>query len=118
MSVFRTMDLVQKTREPGVYVKGQWKEGAAKDIPFKGTAQPASGKVMELLPEGKRNSETITVFAPANLKFIPAEPELQQSGDIIVWEGRNYEVLIVRPWKCGIIPHWELVAVRAKEGKT
>ena len=112
-----TMGLVQKTHEPGAYVKGQWKEGLARDIPFKGTAQPASGRAIELLPEGKRNSDAITVFAPANLKFIPAEPEQQRSGDIIVWEGRNYEVYVVRPWKCGLIPHWELVAINVKEGK-
>jgi len=117
MSLFRTMDLIQVTREPGTRIKGQWKEGNEKPIPFKGTAQPASGKVMELLPEGKRNSETITVFAPGDMKFIPAEPVEQRSGDIIVWEDRRYEVQVVRPWKCGLIPHWELVAIRVKEGK-
>lgn len=118
MSLFMTMDLIQITHEPGNWIKGQWKEGNEKTIPFKGTAQPASGKAMELLPDGKRNSEAITVFAPGNMKFTPAEPVEQRSGDIIVWEERRYEVYVVRPWKCGIIPHWELVATKDKEGKT
>ena len=118
MSVFRTMALIQKTFEPGQWVKGQWVEGSVKEIPFKGTAQPASGKAMEMLPEGKRNNEAITVYAPAGMKFTTADPRTQRSGDIIIWEENEYEVQVVRPWKCGLIPHWELLATRDKEGET
>ena len=116
MSLFRNMKLIKRTC-PGYWEKGQWKKGEPVDKDFMGTAQPASGRVMELLPEGKRNTETITVFAPANMQFTTADPEKQVSGDIIIWEGRCYEVLAAKPWKAGLIPHWELLASRVKEGE-
>ena len=116
MSLFKNMPLIKRSFS-GVYEKGQWKKGEPVDIPFLGTAQPASGKVMELLPEGKRNTETIMVFAPMSLEFTSADPETQVSGDIIVWEDRSYEVQAARPWKAGLLPHWELTATRAKEGE-
>lgn len=118
MSLFRSVDLIQRTHEPGQYIKGRWVNGAPKeDVPFKGTVQAASGKTMELLPEGKRSSEAIRVIAPINLSFTSAESEKQVIGDIIIWEGRQYEVQVVRPWKNGLLPHWELVATREKEGE-
>jgi hypothetical protein len=117
MSLFKNMPLIKRSFVPGTRVKGTWVEGTQADTNFKGTAQPASGRVLELLPEGKRNTETISVFAPITLDFITADPELQRSGDIIIWEGRQYEVQTARKWAGGILPHWELVATRVKEGQ-
>jgi hypothetical protein len=116
MSLLRNMSLIKRSFTPGSRVKGSWVEGKPIDTPFKGTAQPASGKVLELLPEGKRTTETILVFAPKELEFTAADSEAQRSGDIIIWEDRLYEVQVVKPWKVGMLPHWELVASRVKEG--
>jgi hypothetical protein len=118
MSLFGSMSLIQRSFTPGHREKGSWVEGQAFDIPFMGTAQPASGRVVAQLPEGKRNSETITVFAPKEMAFTPVDPESQRSGDIIVWKGRQYEVWSVKEWDAGLIPHWELTAIRCKEGAT
>jgi hypothetical protein len=118
MSVFKNMPLTKRSFTSGTRVKGTWVEGQPVDTNFKGTAQPASGRVIELLPEGKRNTETISVYAPIALDFITADPELKRSGDIIIWQGRQYEVLTARKWDAGILPHWELAATRVKEGET
>lgn len=117
MSLFKTMSLAKRSFSAGTRVKGTWIEGKPVDTPFKGTAQPAPGKAVELLPEGKRSNEAILVFAPIELDFTSADAKLQRSGDIIIWEGRLYEVQSVKPWKAGLIPHWELVATRVKEGE-
>jgi hypothetical protein len=117
MSLFRSMALIKRSFTPGHREKGTWIEGEPSNTPFMGTAQPASGRVMELLPEGKRNTETISVFAPIELDFTTADPRLKRSGDIIIWEGRLYEVQVVRPYKATLLPHWELVATRVKEGE-
>jgi hypothetical protein len=111
MSLLRNMHLTKRSIG-GEYVKGQWKQGVPVDTSFMGTAQPASGRVLELLPSGKRNFETITVFAPVELEFTPADEQAQVSGDIIIWEGRHYEIISARPWKAGLISHWELTASR------
>jgi hypothetical protein len=117
MSLFGSMELIKRSFSPGHRVKGTFVQGELTDTAFRGTAQPASGKVMELLPEGKRNTETISVFAPIDLEFTTAEPRSQRSGDIIIWEGRQYEVQVARKWNCLIESHWELVATRVKEGE-
>jgi hypothetical protein len=118
MSVFKTTKL---TKRPslGSYVKGKWVKspGDAAGVQFMGTAQPASGKAMELLPEGKRSSETIQVFAPIEIEFTPADSGKQVGGDIIVWQDRCYEVQVAKKWDNGLLPHWELIATREKEGE-
>jgi hypothetical protein len=117
MSLFASMDLIKRSFSPGNRVKGTFVKGEPTDTAFRGTAQPASGKVMELLPEGKRDTETISVFAPIDLEFTTADLRLQRNGDIIIWDGRLYEVQVVRLWKGGLLPHWELAATRVKEGE-
>ena len=114
MSILMNMGLVKRSY-PGSYEKGQWKKGEPVNEDFVGTAQPAPGKAMELLPAGKRNNETILVFAPITMAFTPADEEKKVSGDLIIWEGCNYEIIIAKPWKVGFIPHWELVASRVSE---
>jgi hypothetical protein len=103
---------------PGTYEKGSYKSGEVSEIVFRGTAQPASGKALEMLSEGKRNTETITVFAPKSLSFTTADSETQRSGDIIVYKERLYEVQIARDFSSGLLPHWEILASRIKEGET
>jgi hypothetical protein len=100
----------------GDYVKGQWKEGTPAVETFCGTCQPASGQTLQLLPEGKRNSEVIKVFAPIQLNFTAADPLLRRSGDRIIWQGKEFEVQILSKWDNGLIPHWELVCTKEKEG--
>jgi hypothetical protein len=119
MSLFRSVALIKRSF-PGHREKGRWIKEDPVDTPFRGTVRPASGKVMELLPEGKRDTETISVYAPIDLDFTTADAELQRSGDIIIWEGREYEVQIAG--KCNshpakILHHWELAATRVKEGE-
>jgi len=115
MSLFMNMRLTKRSI-PGYYEKGQWKKGKPVDLEFLGTAQPASGKVMELLPEGKRNTETISVFAPKNMEFTSADIVKMTGGDIIIFDGSFYEVLVAKKWKVGLIPHWELVASKVDRG--
>jgi hypothetical protein len=55
-----------------------------------------------------------------SLDFTTADPEQRRDGDVIIWEGRRYELQIARkynshPFK--LMHHWELVATRVKEGE-
>lgn len=117
MSLLKTVDLIQSKHSQGSYVKGKWVEGTTEQINFKGTWQPSSGKVMELLPEGKRNRETYICYAPIELSFTSSDPELGVTGDEIVWEGKSFEVCTASKWNNGLIPHWELICVKNKEGE-
>jgi hypothetical protein len=119
MSLFKTVELAQIIRT-GSWIKGSWVPGPSESHPFRGTVKNSPGKVLELLPEGKRSADSISVFAPIDLHFTPADSEQQRDGDLIIWEGREYEIQITR--KCNSHPvkmmhHWELVATRVKEGE-
>lgn len=117
MSLFKSVDLARISFAPGEYVRGRWEEGAETRTPFAGTWQPANGKNMEKLPEGKRSNETYKCFAPIEMEFTAADPEKQVSGDRIEKDGARYEVTLAAKWDNALIPHWELLCQREKEGE-
>jgi hypothetical protein len=119
MSLYKSVQMTQRSFGPGRREKGIWIPGEPEDTPFRGTVNNSPGKVLELLPEGKRSADSISVFAPIDLNFTPADSEQQRVGDLIIWEGREYEIQIAR--KCNSHPakmmhHWELAATKKKEG--
>jgi hypothetical protein len=114
MSLFQSVDLVKRPRA-GQRVKGTWVPGiVGPDVPFKGTVQPPSGETMKVLPEGTRKSDVIEVIAPREMVFTVATNEVKS--DLIIWQGREYEVTGAVLMDNGLLPHWELVAQRPKEG--
>jgi hypothetical protein len=112
VSLFRSVDFVRVSFEPGTRVKGSWVEGAKHETPFKGTWQPASGSALQLLPEGKRNREVYKCIAPIELAFTAADDDKGVSGDRIIYEGTEYEVSAAAKWNNGLLPHWELLCTR------
>jgi hypothetical protein len=111
------MILVKKSFSPGTRVKGSWVNGEELEPePFEGTAQPASGETLRALPEGERKSDVIEVIAPREMTFTVADVDTRRKGDIIVWMEKEYEVIGAALWD-NLIPHWELVARRPKEGQ-
>jgi hypothetical protein len=86
------------------------------DLPFKGTWQAASGRALELLPEGKRAGEVYKAFVPRGIDIITSDPVTGRQADKIVWMGKEYEVSHVADWNNGLIPHWEVLCTREKEG--
>jgi hypothetical protein len=117
MSLFQSISLKKISHGPGDYVKGTWVEGPATVTDFLGTVQPPSGQTLRMFPEGKRQSDIIEVVAPIGIGFKAANPRTKESGDIIVWEGRNYQVTGAIKMDNGLLPHWELVASMDKEGE-
>jgi hypothetical protein len=117
MSLFQSVSLKKITHGPGSYVKGTWVEGSSLESNFLGTVQPPSGQTLKMFPEGKRQSDIIEVVAPIGVGFKAANPRTKESGDIIVWEERQYQVTSAIKMDNGILPHWELVAAMDKEGE-
>jgi hypothetical protein len=117
MSLFQSVSLIRRRKAGGAYVKGRWITGEAGDTGFKGTWQPAGGKTLELLPEGKRSGEVYKAFAPVALDFTSADAHGEAEADLIIWQGKEYEVTTAALWNNGLIPHWELLCTRPKEGE-
>lgn len=117
MSLFRTVKLTKLSPgNSGKYIKGRWEAGKYIPTIFMGSWQPAPGKVLELLPEGRRNRETFICYAPINISFTAADPETLESADFIYLDKKLYEVTLATMWKNNLISHWELTCTRKKEG--
>jgi len=113
MSLFATVTMKQY-KKTGEYVRGVWQEQTLPVKSFKGTAQPASGDVLKLLPEGKRREGTIKVFAPVSMQWTAADDENGTPGDHLIWDNGEYEVQTAAKWNNGLIPHWELICIRVR----
>jgi len=109
MSLFPSVDLIQVTHTPGKWVSGRWVEGDEKPIPFQSSWQPASGKALEVLPEGKRSREAYKAYPPIEMEFTAADEERSISGDVVIKDGKKYEVSAAAKWDNGLIPHWEII---------
>jgi hypothetical protein len=59
------------------------------------SVQPASGRDIQRLPEGKRDRETIVIFTATQLKVGLAGA---QEADLISVNGSSFEVTTVEPW--------------------
>jgi len=117
MSLFNSVSLIRRKKTGGEYVKGQWKKGEPDDTEFKSSWQPVKGKILELLPEGKRNREVYRCYAPINMDITSADDHGEKEADLIIWEGKEYEVTTASKWNNGLIPNWELLCTRPKAGE-
>lgn len=116
MSVLKTVKMYRLRMNGGEYVKGTWKNGAYIAKEFYGTMQATSGKVQELLGEGKRNRETMTCYAPLSIDFTTFDAVEQKKADLIIYQDKFYEVVQCQRWNNAILPHYVLTCVRKKEG--
>jgi hypothetical protein len=66
------------------------------------SVQPASGKVMQSLPENRRDIETYSLFSDYAL----------ETGDIVEIKGNEYEVRTIEAWDNNVINHNQYVAQR------
>jgi hypothetical protein len=51
------------------------------------------------------------------LDFTSADAHGEAEADSVVWQGKEYEVTTAALWNNGLIPHWELLCTRPKEGE-
>lgn len=118
MSLFKSVRLVQISFAKGIREKGRWIEGEETRTEFSGTWQPASGQDLQKLDEGKRSDIVYKCFAPRELSFTAADTEKGISGDRIEKDGIRYEVTLAALWDNGLLPHWELLCTKEKEGES
>lgn len=118
MSFFNSVSMILRHKTEGTYVKGVWNECSSIDVNFTGTFQPANGKELELLPEGKRNHSIYKIFANLTNDFTSFDDLKQLEADNIIYNGSTYQVIKVEKWDNGLIPHWEFYVERFKLEET
>jgi len=120
MSLYKSKELIRRRKAGGGYVKGQWVPGEPSDKDFRGTWQPASGNMLELLPEGKRSREVYKCYAPIEMDFTSADEHGEKEADLIVCNGKEFEVTTAARFDNSPFPrvhHWRLLCTRPKAGE-
>lgn len=90
----------------GSYVAGEWVEGAETEIEIRASIQPAKGRDLDRIPEGRTLAGVVKLITSS---------ELQAGGentnpDRFTWSGSEYEIMYVDHWKNGLITHYEALA--------
>ena len=106
---------VQRPAAAGQWIRGRYVNASAM-TPFSitGTIQPTDGYKLAPLLEGKRIHAAIEILSDSEL--FASDPRTGSIGDIITWDGFDWEVIQCIPWENGIIPNFDCFAIRMKEG--
>ena len=89
---------------------GRYNRGKCEEFEISASVQPLSGSMVKLLPEHRRNSESIVIFSEERL--FTSDEKNQIAADIIKYDGKRFEIFKVSKW-AGFtdIPHYESVAI-------
>lgn len=94
-------------RKTGSYVNGVWTASSA-DSTFEGSAQPMSGKEIESLGIGRKDTGKIKIYSSSVLNV--SKEGGTNSGDYIVYGGKVWEVIHELVYNNGLIPHYKYIA--------
>lgn len=95
-----TQQVTIQRKNAGSRVNGRWVDGA--DLPplvIVASLQPVSGQDLMHLPEGQRTKTVIKLYT--NTVLYTVREAVSKVADIIVWEGKEYEVSRVWPYRIG-----------------
>ena len=110
-----TASVTLKRRGAGSYVDGVWTLAADTTKTIKANVQPVRGHELVSLPEADRSREWIKVYTTGNVRGIQEGDLGGTSPDILVWDGRTFEVKQVSTYKMGVLDHTKIIAGRIPE---
>ena len=97
--------------EVGSHVDGRWVEGALELLSAQVSAQPLRASEVNMLPEGRRNTETIKFYTET--KFKTSDEKNGINSDIIIYDGKKFEVMMVENWSIGTdIPYYKAIGAK------
>lgn len=111
MSSFRSSFVVTR-KEAGSFVNGKWVEGDTSTFTIQASVQPLRGDEIQLLPEGRRNSQAVRIYTDTLLYNKTNE---STNPDIVTAFETDFEVLTVEPWQSNVINHFKCLAVKVSE---
>lgn len=100
------------TRKAGVdtYVKGVLVPGADGPLTITASVQPTKPDEMQLLPEGRRDSESFRLYTSTRL--LTATDDTKKNADTVSINGFDYEVLYCATWQNNVINHYKALVVK------
>ena len=92
----------------GSYVKGVWVNGTVESLTFVGSVQPMRGKEAEPFPVNRENKGAVKIYSNDRLQI--AITGGNNSGDIVLWQGSRWELIIEYPNQNDLINHYKYIA--------
>lgn len=99
---------------PGAYVPptDTWVDGGETTFPFTASVQPVTPLLVDMLPEGARDSARFSMYAEIDQPpLVSTDITTQARGDRVECDGLNYWVQSTGDWTSDVsgIPHYEYV---------
>lgn len=94
----------------GAWVDGRYIKGDATITPFTASVQPLRPNEIQILPEHRRNSESIKIYTSQRL--FNSDEKNSIPADVVTHDGKKYEIHKVWNWNIGTnIPHFKAIAM-------
>lgn len=106
-----TVPATRRRAAQGSYVDGLWTEGVSTDTAIEINIQPLKGHELMSLPESDRSKELVKFYTTAEVRGI-AEGSPSTPPDLIIWDGRTFEVAKASVYKMGVLNHTKVIAAR------
>ena len=90
---------VIRVSSEGDYIDGEYIESPSEIIIIKANIQPSMASYRtQLLPEGDRNKEAITIFSNDWLYTARSGVAMPLDADVVIYRGGLWEVVVSRPY--------------------
>ena len=89
---------------------GKYSRDEDKEFEIDASIQPITGNDVKLLPEHRRNTESIMIFS--NERLFPSDEKSQKAADIVIYDEKRFEVFKSSKWsETTDINHYETIAI-------
>jgi len=103
----KTHTYTLKTYTTGEYVTGRYIEGQLDIKTIEADIQPMTDKEVEAMNIGRKNLGKIKIYISTQLKI--ANETTKQNGDIITWNGEDYELISEDIRDNNLINHYKYI---------
>ena len=97
-----------RRRDRTLSASGIWSPGTMSTITIQGSVQPLSGKDLATMEAGSRDLGKVWVYTGSELRKRTEGSTTE--ADQIEFDGSIWEIIDVRPYSSGIIPHRKYLA--------
>jgi len=99
----------------GSWVNGEWEDGLTTLSYVSANVQPnLSWNMTRMLTEGDRSKQAIAIYSIQPLQMAE-EGIAAKKADVVIWQGKRWQVKSVMTYQMGVLDHSESVAVRVDD---
>ena len=104
-------NVTRKRAGAGTYTAGRWVGAVPEaDVTIVASVQPAGDRDLLRLPEGLRTRKAVMVYTDGDIRT--ANETAKVMADRIVYQGEEWEIVMIDPFTMPLMAHKEAMAVR------